>query len=224
MLKIHSVLAAYCVKNNLSEPYLLWVIARMLSAGQGRLSVRLLMEIYIKLFSVSKRTAYNHLNKGFNIFYLIVNHEIYLKSITEICKKVSPIIKISACFEIDTHMISDYHLKPKQLLINCVLGADVNGKPLSLSYISRVLNCDKSTITRNIHPQLLNVKTNLNPNKQNLFKFWSSYIFIGGRRLNNKKEKPEIKRLRHKKTADFKLVKNQKGAMDSWEIVAMKTK
>ena len=188
-IKIHTSIAAGCVKARLAEPYFLWLLAKGVSDGRGWVTMSELKSMYLSIFNNTERTFYNHFNNGKNIFYNVSKDKCFLSSMDKIIKNIDATIKMNACFLIDTETIALHGLKPKQILINCVLGTDKNNKPLSLWYISDALNLDRSTIIRNIDKSLLKTTTNLRIDKSDMRKFWSSYTFIGGHRLLEKKEK-----------------------------------
>lgn len=222
IFKIHTALSANCVKDNLSEPYFIWLLAKNISNnGSGWVNIKDLEIEYINIFECSTKTFYNHLRKNnFNIFYSLNDNHCYLNSFKNIVKQFNPIIVANSCFEVEVETIKNNFLKPKQILINCVLGSDKKHKPLSLWYIAEVLNLDKSTITRNIDKSLIKTITNSRADKSDLRKFWSSYIFIGGNRLPAHKEKPEIKLITSKPKSEIKLKKLKNG----WEILGRKIK
>ena len=219
--KIHTALAVNCIKNNLSEPYFIWLIGKNLSNGKGSILIQELKAQYLNIFGLSNKSFYNHFNKGLDIFYSINNDYCYLRSLQNISNKFESLAKINACFEINSEIIVLNKLKPKQLLINCVICANKRNKPLSLWYISKVLGLDRATVIRNIHKSIVRSITNSRADKSDLRKFWSSYIFIGGKRLSNKKEKPEILDLVNKIHSGIKLKKIDD---NSWEIFNGKIK
>jgi len=206
MIKIHTSIAASCVRQKLSEPYFIWLFAKN-SSGKGWIKISDLKKIYLSVFGGVDKTFYNHFHKGLNIFYKINQDKCYFFSVNNIIKNLDPAIKTNACFLIDAEFILLNKLKPKQILINCVLASDKNSRPLSLWYISKALNTSRSSIVRNINKSLVKITTNSRADKSDMRKFWSSYTFIGGKRLPDSKEKTVVSDLVLNNKTNIKLHK-----------------
>jgi len=221
IFKVHTALSANLILHNISEPYFIWLIAKNIDTnGKGWVDKNLLQNNYLSIFPGTSKTFFNHFNKGLNIFYKINKNKCYLNSLEKIIRNFAPILKNNACFEINSELILLNDLKPKQILINCVIGSDLRQRPLSLWYISKTLNLNRSTITRNIHKSLIHVVTNSRADVKDMRKFWSSYIFVGGKRLKKQKEKLEIKSLIEKPQLKIKVKKVKN--LNAWSIIQTK--
>jgi hypothetical protein len=218
-IKMHSVIAANCIKLNLENQYVIWLLAKELAAGQGKCPLRDLKRHIVQTLGISDKTFYNYLNKG-DFFWHINEQVCFLKSLEKVIACFKPLLKISACFEIDCLNLLASGITPKEICMSAVMGGDKFKKPLSLKYMADILDCSVATVKRNLHPRLIKTHATYLSSKPGFKRHWNSYEFIAGKRLSNKHEKRIIGSLMQPKHTSYKLKKSD-DYEHCWEILEL---
>ena len=184
---IYPELAAKVLQNNESEIFIIWSILKTLDTkGTGVVLMSDILEICKKIFDLNPTYAYSKITKGIDKFWRKPKGSkgkkvMGLFSFKAICQRLQP--DLTRCHPIVVPL--NYFVSGtsdckffKNLLIGCVAGRYVDGRPLSIPTIA--LNCglSESTVRNalktcsflNIKPKYKTIKSDPSRVKLQVFK------------------------------------------------------